>query len=192
MSGFDCIILAAGNSLRMGQCKLLLPYGKSAILERVVETALQCSGRVILVTGFGKEPLEELFTGNPRVISVYNKDWEKGMFSSARLGMSLVQSDRFFLSLGDMPKVTKEVYEQLLTYPVFPSVIPQYLGKKGHPVLFSSEVLPFALNLKPEDSLRQVISRYPSLIVPSDNSGILQDIDTPEDYSALVEGNFYR
>jgi len=186
MEKLDCVVLAAGNSLRMGKWKLLLPFGESTMLETVVQEALKCCSRVILVTGYNNEILGDLFKYDSRVVTVYNQEWEKGMFSSARLGMSLVETERFFLSLGDMPKVSEGIYRELLTYPAYPSVIPQYLGKKGHPVLFSKEVLPFALELTPEDSLRQVISRYPSLIVPVMDKGILQDVDTPEDYSSLM------
>jgi molybdenum cofactor cytidylyltransferase len=180
--GPDCVMLAAGNSERMGTWKMILPFGRSTIIETSVENALGACGRVILVTGYSGGSLAELFAGNPRVRIVHNENWEKGMFSSVREGMRSVETADFFLALGDMPLVTPEVYRLLRTFQLPGSVIPQCGGKKGHPVRFDSAVIPFALSLAGEDSLRSVIARYPSLVVPVDNPGVLSDIDTPEQY----------
>lgn len=186
MKEIDCVMLAAGESTRMGQWKMTLPFSGSTITETSVRNALEVCGRVLLVTGYRADDLEALFEGNPRVLTLRNKNYARGMFSSIQTGVRAVASDGFFLALGDMPLVPPPIYRYLLTFTGQDAVIPKYHGKKGHPVLFSGRAKNFLLSLPPEDTLRTVIAAYPSLAVPVDDRGVLADIDTPEDYSSLT------
>jgi molybdenum cofactor cytidylyltransferase len=61
-------------------------------------------------------------------------------------------------------------------------VIPQYRGKKGHPLLLSDEMRVRILDADRSKTLRDVLAGAPTVIVPVDQTGILHDIDTPEDY----------
>ena len=181
----DCVMLAAGESMRMGRWKMMLPFDGTTLAERSVDNALEVCERVILVTGYRASEIEERFAGRDRVITIRNGDYSRGMFSSIRTGVGEVRTAPYFIALADMPLVTPDIYRYLLTFRSNDAVIPKFHGKKGHPVLLSGNTRDFLLSLSPDDTLRTVIAEYPSLAVPVDERGILTDIDTPEDYSSL-------
>lgn len=181
----DCVMLAAGESMRMGEWKMMLPFGGATIAERSVENALEVCRRVILVTGYRAEDIEKVFEGRERVHLIRNAEYRRGMFSSIRAGAAAVASSSYFIALADMPLVTPAIYRYLLTFQDHDAVIPKFHGKKGHPVLLSGGTRDFLLSLSPDDTLRTVIAEYPSLAVPVDEKGIITDIDTPEDYANL-------
>jgi molybdenum cofactor cytidylyltransferase len=186
-------MLAAGASSRMDQWKMTLPFGTGTVIEASVRAALEVCGRVILVIGFRAEELIELFSGRERVLPVVNEHYTEGMFSSIRRGVEKVRSERFYLSLGDMPRVGAEVYRALAARPAVDAVVPKYRGKKGHPLLLSAAVARAVLSRGaegggPKQTLRDVLAELPTLTVPVDDPHILHDIDTAEDYRALAEG----
>jgi molybdenum cofactor cytidylyltransferase len=193
MAELECLMLAAGSSTRMEEWKMLLPWGQSTIIEHVVRTALDVCGRVVLVAGFRAEDLIRLFRDWPRVEVVRNRNYETGMFSSVQRGVQASGEGRFFLALADMPGVIGTIYRDLLKWderlsPIFAStggayaVIPQFKGKKGHPLLLSSKMRPRILQADASKTLRDVLAGVPTVNIPVDEPGILQDIDTPEDY----------
>jgi molybdenum cofactor cytidylyltransferase len=193
VEGWDCVMLAAGASSRMSQWKMTLPFGTGTVIEASVRAALEVCGRVILVTGHRSEELIELFSGQERVLPVVNERYAEGMFCSIRRGVEEVRSKRFYLSLGDMPRVGAEVYRALAVRPAVDAVIPKYRGKKGHPLLLSAAVGLAVLCARAggggeEPTLRDVLAELPTLTVPVDDPYILQDIDTAEDYRALADG----
>jgi len=181
----DCVMLAAGESMRMGKWKMMLPFNGTTIAERSVDAALEVCDRVILVTGYRAEDIEEVFRDHRGVHIVRNTEYHRGMFSSIRAGVAAVTSSPYIIALADMPLVTPEMYEYLLTFRGHDAVIPKFHGKKGHPVLLSGRTRDFLLSLSPDDTLRTVIAEYPSLAVPVEEKGIITDIDTPEDYSNI-------
>ena len=182
----DCVMLAAGESVRMSGWKLLLPVRGETLIERSVNGALAACGKVFLVTGYRHGEIENLFDGEERVIPVCNPGYEEGMFSSIRAGASRVETERFFVALGDMPSVGKKVYEKLLSYGNVPAVIPKYGGKKGHPVLLSAAVREIILSLGPGHTLRDALARVETLAVPVDTGAVLVDIDDKKDYENLI------
>ena len=122
-----------------------------------------------------------------------NPDFKAGMFSSVQRGVRAVTGGSFFLALADMPGVSERVYTDLLEWsgrlrPGFAAgqspyaVIPQYRGKKGHPLLLSAEMRARILQTDLSKTLRDVLAEVPTVIVPADEPGIIHDIDTPADY----------
>ena len=182
----DCVMLAAGESQRMGTWKLFLPLEGKPLIEHSVGGALEACGRVILVTGHRNDELERLFSGVTGVTAVHNPAYREGMFSSIRTGVAQVETQRFFIALGDMPSVGKEVYETLLSYENVPAVIPKYRGKKGHPVLLSLPVRKIILSLGPRHTMRDALSEVETLAVPVEHRSVLVDIDEEKDYENLI------
>jgi molybdenum cofactor cytidylyltransferase len=178
----DCIILAAGLSTRMGRWKMILPYGDATVIETAVAGALAAADRVILVTGYRGEELEEKFTGFPRVTTVRNYRYEEGMFSSVRTGVTVVGEGRFFVLPGDMPGVELETYTRLLEAPKAPVVVPEFQGKTGHPVLLDSRVRGAVLEASAGSNLKEVLAGFRRLRVSVEDGEILHDLDTAEDY----------
>ena len=188
-----CVMLAAGGSTRMDSWKMMLPWGSSTIIEHSVETALKVCSRVILVVGFRAGELIDVFGDKPRVEVVKNPDYQAGMFSSVQSGVRAAAEGSFFLALADMPGVSAGIYRDLLEWsgrlnrgfaagqsPY--AVIPQFRGKKGHPLLLSEEMRARILQTDLSKTLRDVLAEVPTVIVPADEPGILHDIDTPADY----------
>jgi molybdenum cofactor cytidylyltransferase len=110
------------------------------------------------------------------------------MFSSIKIGVDAVSTERFFISLGDMPLVGRDVYETLLRFKHAPVVIPKYNGKKGHPLLLSKELVATISVFDEKGTLRDVLAKYPTLAVPVESRYILSDIDSSQDYKNIIEG----
>ena len=188
-------MLAAGSSTRMDSWKMMLPWGGSTIIGHSAGTALKVCSRLILVVGFRAEELAAFFKDWPQVEVVSNPDYQAGMFSSVQAGARVVAGGEFFLALGDMPGVVEGIYRDLLgwsrglseAFAVLESpyaVIPQYRGKKGHPLLLSAQMRTRILQADLTKTLRDVLAGVPTVIVPADEPGILHDIDTPADYQS--------
>jgi molybdenum cofactor cytidylyltransferase len=193
MEDLQCVMLAAGSSTRMDTWKMMLPWGSSTIIEQSVRTALKVCSRVILVVGFRAEELIDVFGDWPQIEVATNPGYRAGMFSSVQRGVQAVTKGDFFLALADMPGVSERIYGDLLVWSgrlsrVFAAkqtpyaVIPQYRGKKGHPLLLSAGMRARILQTEITKTLRDVLAEVPTVIVPADEPGILHDIDTPADY----------
>jgi len=179
---FDCIMLAAGISSRMGKWKMTLPLEDSTIIETSVANALGGCGRIILVTGFHHEELETLFQNHTAVTCVYNPDFEKDMFSSVREGSKHIESDYFYVALGDMPFIPSRVYRELAPFAGEKAVFPELDGRQGHPVLLPASILPRIRESVGLRHMRDLLADYPSTSIPFDCEGVIHDIDTREDY----------
>ena len=182
----DCLIPAAGLSSRMGRWKLLLPYRSSTILETSVSNALSLCSRVILVTGYNGEKLEKLFKSENRVTAVRNDSYERGMFSSIQTGAGLVETDWFFITMGDMPDIGKNLFTKLINTAESNTGIeivrPLFNGKRGHPVLLKKSVIKTILAEPPESEMKNVFTRHRVLDIPLNLPESFYDIDTEEDY----------
>jgi molybdenum cofactor cytidylyltransferase len=166
----------------MGEWKPLLPFGDTTILQRVVAVALAACGRVVLVTGFKGDELSVVFKGERRVLIVENPDWPWGMFSSLQRGAAAVDTERFFVTLGDMPWIRPDVYTALLQAPACDVVFPVFGGRRGHPVLFNGGVKREIAREDPaRGSMQAVVSRLASFDLPWDDDSIHRDVDTPAD-----------
>lgn len=185
MEECDCLIPAAGRSERMGRWKPLMAFGGSTIIETVVSVALQACPRVVLVTGFRGAELAVLFGGERRIHLVDNPEWELGMFSSTRLGAAHVRTRRFFVTLGDMPWITPEVYRALLSGDDGSEVVfPVHGGRRGHPVLFHERVRTAIDAADPSrGSMRLIAESFVVRELPWPDDSVLKDVDTPADLS---------
>jgi molybdenum cofactor cytidylyltransferase len=171
----------------MGEWKLLLPFRGSTIVQRVVEAALEACARVILVTGWRAEELEQVFAGEPRVVPVRNPRWEAGMFGSQQAGIARVRSRRFFVTPADMPLLSPAVYAALLDASPADAVFPVFGGRRGHPVLFSSATIPAVLAADPATGrLKDIARGLDCAEVQWTDDSILRDIDNRQDYEEVT------
>jgi molybdenum cofactor cytidylyltransferase len=183
----SAIILAAGESKRMGRPKQLMPLGDSTILERTVDNFLGSKvSEVLVVLGHKAEDMVKLIAKRPVTITV-NPDYRAGMSTSIVAGLSLVsdRSEGVILALGDQPFVDSQTINQLIE--AFGAhtkgiVIPVYQGRRGHPIIFSKEHRGELLKLKGDIGGRDIISQHPDdvLEVVVNCEGVLIDIDTPD------------
>ncbi len=185
----DCIVLAAGKSERMGRWKMTLPWHGSTIIEAAVTGALTVCRRVIVVAGYRGEEIVHMFQDNPAVITVINEEFESGMFSSVQRGCRRVETDRFFLALGDMPSVHPDVYRTLMLYTAADVIIPKYRGKRGHPILLGPGMADRIIAYESGKTLHHVLAEVVTMSIPVLDSTIVHDIDTESDYRRADSNN---
>ena len=191
---FDCIMLAAGASSRMGTWKLLLPWKDRTVVEAAVDQGLSSDRRVILVAGYRSDELAKHFAGRENVLVVAHDGWRKGQFTSLQRGILEVKTDAFFVALADMPGVNRELYAGLeaLRNSAKPksdrprAFRPGSPDRPGHPVLFDTEAIPLILGLDPASSMRNVFPLLELTWMPTPDQGAFDDLDAPQDYERLT------
>ena len=193
------IVLAAGRSRRMGVQKLLLPFGSKTVITHIVDqlTASSVDEVHVVVGCQGKRVSREL-SGRP-VSIVNNSNYKSGMLSSVRCGLGAMpkQCHAVLVVLGDQPSVTTKLIDQMLQ--TFASaekqiLVPLYQGKRGHPIVFSAAYRKEILTHYDSVGLRGLLYAHKEDIfeLPVKTSGVLSDMDYPEDYQrelALLEKN---
>lgn len=190
------IILAAGSSRRMGTQKLLLPFGKSTIIETVVDNVLSSSlDQVLVVLGPGQEKIRNALGKRP-VQFCHNKDHEKGMLSSVICGIRALPDDAAaaLIFLGDQPGIPPAVTNRVIEAyddELFGIVIPVYDHRRGHPLLVDMKYRKKIEQLDLEEGLRALRHHFPQDVLEVEviEPGILVDIDTREDYRKATKGN---
>jgi molybdenum cofactor cytidylyltransferase len=186
------VVLAAGESRRMGRNKLLLKLGGITVLDRVL-SSVEASRveEVFVVLGHRPEDLEPIVYVHA-IEAVLNPDYAKGMTSSFKAGLSRVSADAVFLCLGDQvvldPILMDQMVDAMEANPEALIVSPMHKGMRGHPVLFRDPLFPEIINLGRGDTLKDVVIRHGDrhLEVEGDVWCTL-DMDTPEDYERIRE-----
>lgn len=183
------VVLAAGESRRMGRPKMLLPYGEKTILESVLDTIRKTPvDGTLVVLGAGRDEISRLLENYP-VRTVYNPAYRKGMLSSVQAGFAALPKEAAagVVFLGDQPFVSQDVVARLCEASLRAPrsiVLPVFGGRRGHPVLIPSEFWGEIPSLSPEVGLRELMRRHVQdileVVVEEDN--ILSDIDDPETY----------
>lgn len=181
----DGVILAAGLSSRAGAFKMTLDFGGKTVIERVIDPMEDFCTRIIVVGGYRIEELKPITEKYDNVELVFNENYMEGMFGSVKCGISHVKGEKFFLTPGDYPLVSSDVYEALLKEENMVS-IPVYGTRKGHPVLFDSSSIDEILCGNWNNLKEYIDSKNPEF-VPVFSTGILSDIDTMEDYRRLLK-----
>lgn len=186
----SAIILAAGASRRMGQPKMLLPWGTLTVIEHVITTFLNAGIEdVIVITGGAREQVEKV-TAPYSIRRIYNKDYAQGeMLSSLQRGVMAMsdQAQAALIGLGDQPQVQERSVRQVCeAYQEnrFQIVVPSFQMRRGHPWLVARPLWSELLQLKQSESPRDFLNRHADEIhyVAIDTPSILADLDTPEDY----------
>jgi len=190
--GFDTcavVVLAAGNSRRMGAQKQALDLAGKPLLRRAAETALAAGcGHVVVVLGADAENLRPLIQDLDLKIAV-NQQWSKGIGTSIQTGLQALSDltvDGIVLVLADQPFVDSRHYRDLIAQHRLTGkaiVASRYSDTAGVPAFFSKEVFPALLALPPDKGCKEIIlgrSEQSTYILYPDAS---IDIDTPEDYS---------
>ncbi len=188
------IILAAGQSSRMGSVKQMLSFKGKTILQRVIDNAVASSlGRVVVVLGYRADMIAPTIADKD-VTVVINEDYESGQSSSIKAGLQALPdgTDAVLFMLGDQPLVAPGTINQVLdAYRISesPIVLPVFDGKRGNPVLFSRETFQRLNLLEGDSGARPLFEEYAGRIrqLPVDDSCIHFDVDTEEDYSRLLE-----
>jgi molybdenum cofactor cytidylyltransferase len=193
------MILAAGQSRRMGRSKQMLPYGDGTLLEAVIDAVLESSvdGLVIVTDPATATHMEGPFP--ERCFVVVNDDADSEMLASAKIGLRQIVAeftpapdDGVMVLLGDQPEVTGGTITTCAEAYRLPSkppgiLIAAYGGRRSHPTVFSLEVLA-QIEAWPDDrGLNTLARRHPDAVreLAITTRPMPIDVNTPEDYDRL-------
>lgn len=188
------ILLAAGASVRMGKAKQLLEFQSQTLLRRTAKTARQVSDEVIVMLGARSEILRKKIEDLPVRIAE-NKDWEKGMGSSVKIGLEkLLETNKnlqaVIIMVCDQPFVSIELLEKIINKyeeTNAPIVASEYENTLGVPALFSAKIFQELLRLDSSHGAKHLIKKHLSETVAVTFPEGAFDIDTPENYEKLIE-----
>jgi molybdenum cofactor cytidylyltransferase len=201
---FCGVILAAGESSRMGRDKALLPWPPvspntvttDTFLSSAIQLLYSHVDVVLVVVGKNETALAPIIYANGASLLV-NPDPARGQFSSLRTGLQEVLNrgrDAAIVTLVDHPPIrpetlaTLEAAFEMATARRKWAVIPEYQGKHGHPILAARELLEAFLRAPESSNAQEVEHAHQSEIeyVSVDDPLVALNIDTPEQYAALT------
>jgi molybdenum cofactor cytidylyltransferase len=194
---FGVAILAAGASSRMGQPKLLLPWGNTTIVGHLIQTWKELGAAQLgVVSAPNNDNLQaELDRMNYPILRIVNAEPERGMFSSIQTAARYANWDKelshFVLTLGDQPHLRRETLEAILSFagktPTY-IVQPSYQERRKHPVIFPQNLWQ-ELALTNVQTLREFLQLHHPAVRTMEfaDPGMALDIDTPADYQRSLE-----
>jgi molybdenum cofactor cytidylyltransferase len=189
----SAVLLAAGQSRRMGEFKQLLPLGEKSFVEHCVDNLLASrAGEVIVVTGHRSAEVRAALAGRA-VRFAHNENHLSGMGASIKRGVEAVSPDAeaMMIALADQPLIGSGVFDHLMLayekdHPLI--TIPTYGGKRGHPIILDSKLREDILTMDLAEGLRQVTGAHKDeiLYVEVSSEEVLLDFDLPQDYRRLI------
>jgi molybdenum cofactor cytidylyltransferase len=188
------IVLAAGESTRMGRPKQLLQAGGGTLLEGIINEALRSDlDEVILVLGHKYEEIRATLgqvLQHPNLKVIENRKFKKGISSSIIAGLSEVEDnhDHVMILLADMPYIDANLIDLLLRRYIdsrLPLGAIKLKAKRTHPVIFSRKLFHELHNLKGDMGAKNLFEKYADQVCLVEPEGFYDDsdIDTPEDHT---------
>ena len=187
------IVLAAGESGRMGTPKALLRIGGKTFIRHIVDVLNSSEvEKVVVVLGANAEEIKRELAGLDVTLAI-NQNYSSGQLSSVLKGIETVEPispDGVLLHTVDNPMVDSDVINALVTKFSETScliALPTFKGKRGHPVLFSAKLFGELKKAPPDIGARSVVWSHATEVVEVEtkDEGIICDIDTREDYENL-------
>ena len=203
---YSGVLLAAGTSSRMSSWKPgAMLEGKPLLLYSLESMSNVCND-IVVVGGYNIKELSSLINENANrftshITCMENKNYNSGMFSSVKTGISHTQQDNVFIALADMPFIKTETYTQLIDFSesgpssdevIYPAIIHDLASnkiKKGHPILIKKRVKERIVAETEDVILRDILKEFEGRECLVADSGIVFDIDTEDDYERAK--NYY-
>ena len=201
--GFCGVILAAGESSRMGSDKALLSWppadarsgpAQQTFLSAGIRSLLQISDLVLVVAGRNESRLAPVVYAHNASL-VVNPDPGRGQFSSLQAGLQEVLNrgrDAAIITLVDRPPVVPDTLQKLRqafldSSPNTWAVVPEFQGKHGHPFIAGRELIHCWLQAPATSTARDIEHQHQSHMqyVAVDDALVVLNIDTPQDYDSL-------
>jgi len=188
------LILAAGESTRMGMDKATLAYRGRTFLEAIVQTLREAGiERLVVVLGHHAQEIQRQVNIDAEQV-VINPDYRSGQTSSLQAGLRALSADdpeALLLCLVDHPAISQGTVRSLVAtfrQSGAPVVIPTYRGRRGHPVLIARPVFEELLGLPRGVGADSVVRKYrpTTQFVELEDEGVVTDIDDRESYARLV------
>ncbi len=189
------VIPAAGHSRRMGQHKLLMPWGDGTIIQHVLN-AWQASSvnQIVVVVREDDSRLVEVCRA-AGIEPVVANEPPPEMKDSIALALWHIErtfspsaADVWLLAPADMPGISSRVIDRLLAAHDAASpqiLVPTFNQRRGHPVLFPWPIAAEVHSLADDQGVNVLVVRHNYFPVPCDKRAVIEDLDTPEDYRRL-------
>ena len=195
VESYSIIILAAGDSSRLGRPKQLLSYGGKTLLQSAINSAENSGAdQVIVVLGSRKQLIENEINHNG-VILIENPDWESGIASSIKTGITELKNiftgaDAVILMVCDQPFADEKILKALIQEQASSGnaiVGSSYDNTKGIPALFHKNLFSELVSLEGNSGAKRLFEKYKesASFISFQEGGI--DIDTLEDYKNLTK-----
>jgi molybdenum cofactor cytidylyltransferase len=187
------ILLAAGQATRFGRCKQLMPIGGQPLLAHVLGTLRRSRvDEIVVVLGaYADEIRRQVDFEGARV--VLNPDYAAGMSTSIQAGLRALAptADAAMIVLADQPLVTTATLDMLIgeyRRTGAQVILPTYNGFRGNPVVVDRTLFPEMMEIRGDTGCRAIFGDHSDSIVKVavDDSGVLTDIDTPEDLERVA------
>jgi molybdenum cofactor cytidylyltransferase len=200
--GYAGVILAAGESSRMGRDKALLPwppqapgaYVKDTFLSAAIASLSLATDFVIVVAGKNEAMLTAVAYANGASVAA-NPDPARGQFSSLQVGLQEILNhgrDTAIITLVDRPPAKAETVQSLRSaFETSPeniwAVVPEFGGRHGHPYVAGRELIEAFLQAPPTGNARDIERRHQPRIqyLAVDDPFVTMNINTPQEYAAL-------
>jgi len=188
------IILAAGESRRMGSPKALVPFRGLTFVEHLLAATRHSRiGLTRIVLGAGADEIRAKLSADASKI-VVNHEWEKGPLSSIQAGLKSLEGTEVEGALicpVDHPLVTPHLVASMIEAFDATScaiILPTYHGRRGHPVLFRSLLFSELMAAPMETGARWVVRAHAKDIasVPTEEEGVILNLDDPAALTRLA------
>jgi molybdenum cofactor cytidylyltransferase len=188
MKRIEGILLAAGESSRMGFPKPLLRLNGETFLTHIAVSMLLTVERLIIVLGAHRDAVTAAVPADNRIGIIENPDYALGQLSSIKAGVRAVSAhaDAAIVHLVDHPTVLPETFSRLAgDYQKSgkPILVARCRGHRGHPVLFDRSIFEELQQAPTNVGARAVVKANADRViyVDVDDPGVLLDLDTPAD-----------
>lgn len=192
------IILAAGNSSRMGEAKQLLPWSQTTLLGNAIEVANNANiDKVFVVLGAEAIRIQDSIVSRDYEV-ILNHNWQEGLGSSISAGITgIVNTDirpnAILIMLADQPFIDKTYLNTLIQHYDASDgkiITTQYRSKMGVPAIFDKSFFSALQNLNGDEGASSLIAKNRDTCFTVDPGKKSRDLDTPEDYTTFKAINF--
>ena len=187
----SAILLASGQSKRMtGENKLVKKIQGIPLIKHSVRNILASFiGELIIVLGHQKEIIEKLIDKNEKIKFVFNQDFESGIATSIKTGLNHLseETEAFFICLGDMPMVNKDIFNLLIKSKNNREIIvPTYKNKQGNPILFSKSMKKKIMTIEGNVGAKKILelNKDKILNIETNDQSITKNFNTLDNFSS--------
>ena len=190
-------MLAAGASSRLGKPKQLLCYKGTTLLKHAVQLAVEAALNPIVVVLGSNAGLLGKEIEDSKAIIVINEAWEEGMASSIRTGLQKMLEmepaiNTVIIMVCDQPYVTVKLLQDLIAKHIETGkqiIASNYKNNLGTPALFHKSIFSELMQLRGDTGAKKILKNHPEWVAAIDFPMGEIDIDTENDYKALLQHN---
>ena len=188
----SAILLAAGESKRMvDENKLIKKYKSIPLIKHAVSNVLNSPiDELIIVIGYQKKSIEKIIGENKKIKFIANPNFESGIASSIKKGLDSLskETEVFFICLGDMPNVNKEIYNQLINASFSNKdkeiFVPYYQERQANPILFSKKMKDEIQKIEGDFGAKKIIADNEKKVfkLSTQDKGVITDFNKINDF----------